>query len=59
MDEGDDAADHIFMVNNDAGSNMIKAFDDVEGDTCKGHILSLSNKAFLSQLKVADLYKKV
>ena len=59
MAEGNDAADHLFMVNNDAGSNMVKAFEDVDGDTCKGHKLALCNKAFLSQPTVNGVYKKV
>ena len=53
-----DVNDYVFMANNDAGSNIVKAWEDFNGSTCAGHKLGRATLSFLSSEGIRDIVKK-
>ena len=54
-----DVNDHIFMANNDAGSNMVKAWEKFNGSTCAAHKLGRCCLAFLTVPAIYKIEMKV
>lgn len=55
-----DVNDYVFMANNnDAGSNIVKAWGKFNGYTCAGHKLGRATLSFLSSEGIRVVVKKV
>ena len=54
-----DVNDFVFMANNDAGSNMVKAWEEFNGSTCAGHKLGRATSSFLASEGIRLIVKKV